>query len=211
MPTSQFTMPVSIHIPTSPQASIRTRTRAEPLFANPRRASDVSYFRPRRASSCAFAVKSKFANPPRAESPQAADGEGGGGSSHAQEAKGAGARVLTGGGRPPNLPRGYFVQPTVFTGVTPDMRIWQEEIFGPVLAIVTFRTEQEAVRIANDTPYGLGGAVCSADPQVLPQRALRKYGSSLPQSKLCGITENLFPEASCVGMMENFYPKASSV
>jgi betaine-aldehyde dehydrogenase len=74
-----------------------------------------------------------------------------------------GATLLTGGSRPPGLNTGYFVSPTVFTDVTPDMSIWNEEIFGPVLAVRTFRDEDEAIRLANDTPYGLAGAVLSAD------------------------------------------------
>lgn len=79
-----------------------------------------------------------------------------------------GATLLTGGGRPAGegCPSGgYFVQPTVFTHVTPGMRIWREEIFGPVLAVMTFTSEQEALQLANDTEYGLGGAVISADAE----------------------------------------------
>jgi aldehyde dehydrogenase (NAD+) len=71
-----------------------------------------------------------------------------------------GARLLTGGKERPNgLDRGYFVQPTVFTDVTPEMTIAQEEVFGPVLAVIPYADEDEAVRIANDSPYGLGGYV----------------------------------------------------
>jgi aldehyde dehydrogenase (NAD+) len=70
-----------------------------------------------------------------------------------------GARLLTGGeGRPDDL-RGYFVRPTVFTGVRNDMRIAREEIFGPVLAIIAYRDEDDAVAIANDTTYGLSAYV----------------------------------------------------
>lgn len=75
-----------------------------------------------------------------------------------------GATLLCGGnGRPAGLDRGYFIQPTVFVDVTPDMRIAQEEIFGPVLAVLTYRDEAEAIRIANGTPYGLGGFVFTKD------------------------------------------------
>jgi aldehyde dehydrogenase (NAD+) len=71
-----------------------------------------------------------------------------------------GARLLTGGTeRPKGLNRGYFVQPTVFSDVTPEMTIAQEEVFGPVLAVMPYADEDEAVRIANDSPYGLGGYV----------------------------------------------------
>ena len=74
-----------------------------------------------------------------------------------------GAQLAAGGpGRPAGLSRGFFVQPTVFVGVRPDMRIAQEEIFGPVLAILGYRDEDDAVRIANDTPYGLAAYVQSA-------------------------------------------------
>lgn len=77
-----------------------------------------------------------------------------------------GARVVCGGlGRPDGLDRGYFIRPTVFADVRPDMTIAQEEIFGPVLAVLTYRNVDEAVEIANDTCYGLGGYIFSADPQ----------------------------------------------
>jgi acyl-CoA reductase-like NAD-dependent aldehyde dehydrogenase len=77
-----------------------------------------------------------------------------------------GARLLTGGVEPPEgLDRGYFVRPTVFSDVRSDMTIAQEEIFGPVLAIIPYDTEAEAVEIANDTIYGLAGGVWSGDPE----------------------------------------------
>jgi aldehyde dehydrogenase (NAD+) len=77
-----------------------------------------------------------------------------------QSAVDEGARLLTGGTERPNgLDRGYFVQPTVFTDVTPEMTIAQEEVFGPVLAVIPYADEDEAVGIANDSPYGLGGYV----------------------------------------------------
>jgi len=76
-----------------------------------------------------------------------------------------GARLLTGGPEAPEgLEKGFFVRPTVFSDVTTQMTIAQEEIFGPVLCILPYDTEDEAVRIANDTIYGLAGAVWSADP-----------------------------------------------
>ncbi|HET6234205.1 MAG TPA: aldehyde dehydrogenase family protein [Acetobacteraceae bacterium] len=75
-----------------------------------------------------------------------------------------GAELVTGGpGRPENLNRGYFVRPTVFAGVRNDMTIAREEIFGPVLAILPYRDEAEAIRLANDTLYGLAAYVQSAD------------------------------------------------
>ena len=75
-----------------------------------------------------------------------------------------GARLVAGGsGLPEGVNRGYFVRPTVFADVSNDMRIAQEEIFGPVLSIIPFETEEEAIQIANDTPYGLTNYVQSQD------------------------------------------------
>ena len=77
-----------------------------------------------------------------------------------------GAKLVCGGlGRPEGLEQGYFVRPTIFSEVTPEMRIAREEIFGPVLAIMPYRDEQDAVTIANDTVYGLGAHVQSADAE----------------------------------------------
>jgi acyl-CoA reductase-like NAD-dependent aldehyde dehydrogenase len=73
-------------------------------------------------------------------------------------------RLVAGGGRPKGLERGWFVQPTVFADVKNDSVIAQEEIFGPVLSIIRYGSEAEAVKIANDSAYGLGGSVWSADP-----------------------------------------------
>jgi acyl-CoA reductase-like NAD-dependent aldehyde dehydrogenase len=75
-----------------------------------------------------------------------------------------GAKLLTGGvSAPEGLDHGYFVRPTIFSEVDPDSTIAQEEIFGPVLSIIPYETEAEAVEIANDTVYGLAGAVWSGD------------------------------------------------
>lgn len=78
-------------------------------------------------------------------------------------AKGDGARLVAGGGRAngPGLEKGFFVQPTVFADVRNDMKVAAEEIFGPVLSIIPFDDEEEAVAIANDTPYGLASGVWS--------------------------------------------------
>ena len=77
-----------------------------------------------------------------------------------------GARVVVGGlGRPDGLKRGYFAKPTIFSGVNNSMTIAQEEIFGPVLVIIPYSDEDQAIAIANDSPYGLAGAIWSADPQ----------------------------------------------
>lgn len=75
-----------------------------------------------------------------------------------------GAKLLCGGlDRPEGLSRGYFVRPTIFSEVRPDMRIAQEEIFGPVLCLIPYQDEEDAIRIANDTIYGLGSHVQSGD------------------------------------------------
>jgi len=76
-----------------------------------------------------------------------------------------GATLVAGGtGRPSEVNRGYYVRPTVFGDVTPQMKIAREEIFGPVLSIMSYDTEDEAIEIANDTPFGLAGFVQSRDP-----------------------------------------------
>ncbi|OBI04247.1 aldehyde dehydrogenase [Mycolicibacter heraklionensis] len=75
-----------------------------------------------------------------------------------------GAQIAFGGKRPAHLERGYFVEPTLFVGVDNGMRIAQEEIFGPVAVVIPFADDDEAVRIANDTRYGLAGGVWSGDP-----------------------------------------------
>ncbi|MEK3797477.1 aldehyde dehydrogenase family protein [Peribacillus sp. FSL H8-0477] len=79
--------------------------------------------------------------------------------------KNEGATLLCGGYKleDEELSRGYFIAPTIFTDTTPEMRIVQEEIFGPVLVIQTFETEEEAITLANGTKYGLAGAVFTAD------------------------------------------------
>jgi acyl-CoA reductase-like NAD-dependent aldehyde dehydrogenase len=85
-----------------------------------------------------------------------------------------GAKLVTGGAEAPEgLDKGFFVKPTVFSEVRNDMTIAQEEIFGPVLAILPYDTEDEAVEIANGTPYGLAGAVWSADPAKAEKVARR--------------------------------------
>jgi acyl-CoA reductase-like NAD-dependent aldehyde dehydrogenase len=77
-----------------------------------------------------------------------------------------GAKLITGGVEPPDgLEKGYFVRPTVFSEVNSDMTIAQDEIFGPVLVIIPYDKEEDAIRIANDTAYGLAAGVWSGDPE----------------------------------------------
>jgi len=76
-----------------------------------------------------------------------------------------GARLVRGGGRPTHLERGYFVEPTVFDGVDCSMTIAKEEIFGPVVSFLEYDDVQDAAAKANDTIYGLHGAVYTADPE----------------------------------------------
>jgi acyl-CoA reductase-like NAD-dependent aldehyde dehydrogenase len=91
------------------------------------------------------------------------------------QGKREGARLVAGGGRPAAFPRGYYVEPTIFSDVRSRMTIAQEEIFGPVLAILPYDSEEEAVAIANDTIYGLGGGVWAgtADRAIAVARRLR--------------------------------------
>lgn len=79
--------------------------------------------------------------------------------------KAEGARLAVGGGRPAHLNRGYFIEPTVFAGVSNDMTIAREEIFGPVLSVIPCDDEEDAIRIANDTIFGLNSSVFTDDPE----------------------------------------------
>lgn len=85
---------------------------------------------------------------------------------HIERGVQAGAKLLCGGGRPADLPRGYFIRPTVFTEVPLDSALWNEEIFGPVLCVRSFTSEAEAVALANDSEFGLVASVLSGNPEA---------------------------------------------
>jgi aldehyde dehydrogenase (NAD+) len=92
-----------------------------------------------------------------------------------------GARMVCGGlGRPDALAKGYFTKPSVFVDVAPDMTIAKEEIFGPVLAVIPYSNEDEALRIANESPYGLGGYVFARD-----RRKGYDFASGLRAGRVC--------------------------
>ena len=74
-------------------------------------------------------------------------------------------KLVTGGGRPKDLNRGYFVELTIFSNVTSDMTIAKEEIFGPVVSVMPYENEEDAIRIANNSSYGLSGAVFTKDQE----------------------------------------------
>jgi aldehyde dehydrogenase (NAD+) len=90
-----------------------------------------------------------------------------------------GATLATGGpDLPNNLNKGYFIKPTIFTDVTNDMQIAKKEIFGPVLSIIPFETEEEAIKITNDTEYGLGNYIQTEDKEKA-KRVAKKLRSGL--------------------------------
>lgn len=91
-----------------------------------------------------------------------------------------GATVLTGGlGRPEGFDKGWYVKPTIFSDVTNSMRIAQEEIFGPVLVMIPFKDEAEAIALANDTPYGLASYLQSSDKERIERVASQLRAGSV--------------------------------
>jgi acyl-CoA reductase-like NAD-dependent aldehyde dehydrogenase len=95
-----------------------------------------------------------------------------------QDAVAGGAKVRIGGARVKSA-RGLFFEPTVITGIRPEMKIWQEETFGPILPIVPYDTPEEAIRMANSTPYGLSGSVYSEDLEEARMYACRMETGSV--------------------------------
>ncbi|SCW81012.1 aldehyde dehydrogenase (NAD+) [Sphingobium faniae] len=98
--------------------------------------------------------------------------------------KAQGARLATGGGRPAYGQGGFFVEPTVFTHVTSDMTIAREEIFGPVISVLRYRDEEEAVAMANDSAYGLNGAIFTADQDKFHALARRIRSGTVAQNAI---------------------------
>jgi betaine-aldehyde dehydrogenase len=88
---------------------------------------------------------------------------------HVEEARHKGARILTGGRRPPQFARGFFYEPTVLTGVDHTHRIMREETFGPAIPIMAYRSFDEAIELANDCDYGLGANLYTNDPRKVKQ------------------------------------------
>jgi len=98
-----------------------------------------------------------------------------------QDAIGKGAKVICGGKRPDGL-NGAYYEPTILTGITPDMRVWHEETFGPVLPVVSYKTEEEAIKLANDTSYGLGAHVFTNDNELFRRVAGRLESAMVAQN-----------------------------
>lgn len=129
-----------------------------------------------------------------------------------------GATLLIGGeGRPDGLERGWFVRPTVFVNVTNDMRIAREEIFGPVLSVIGYATEQDAIAIANDTTYGLQSYVLSSDPARARRVAARLEAGRVvingaphePMAPFGGFKQSgIGRERGVVGLEAHLEPKA---
>lgn len=129
-----------------------------------------------------------------------------------------GAELVIGGlGHPPELEDGNFVKPTVFANVRPDMRIAREEIFGPVLSILTYKTEDEAIEMANDTEFGLIAYISSADPEkahrmarkIAAGRVLINTLSHDPLAPLGGFKQSgIGREGGIFGLEEFLEPKA---
>jgi betaine-aldehyde dehydrogenase len=119
-----------------------------------------------------------------------------------------GAKLVTGGGRPRGLDVGYYVEPTVFKDVSNDMRIAREEIFGPVLAVIPYDGEEDALRQANDSDYGLGGAVFTRDVEHGTEIARRMETGSVGVDHYDLPVEAPFGGVKCSGMGRELGPES---
>jgi acyl-CoA reductase-like NAD-dependent aldehyde dehydrogenase len=115
-----------------------------------------------------------------------------------------GARIVAGGTRPTDLPDGWYIQPTLFADARNDMRIAREEIFGPVLAAIPYDDEAEAIRLANDNPYGLSGAVFGADTGAVERVARRLRTGSVGLNAIAGDVGLPFGGVKASGMGREF-------
>jgi geranial dehydrogenase len=118
------------------------------------------------------------------------------------------ARLVAGGGRPANHNRGWFVEPTVFADVSNDAVIAQEEIFGPVLSIIKYSDEADAIRIANDSQFGLGGSVWSADSAHATAVARRVESGTVGVNGYMPALGSPFGGVKASGMGSEFGPEA---
>jgi acyl-CoA reductase-like NAD-dependent aldehyde dehydrogenase len=128
--------------------------------------------------------------------------------SYIAKGRSEGARLITGGDRPGHLDRGYFVSPTVFADVDNNSTIAQEEIFGPVLAVIPYATEDDAVRLANDSMYGLGGSVWSADTDRATAVARRVRTGSIGVNSYVNDPGSPFGGVKASGMGREMGPEA---
>jgi acyl-CoA reductase-like NAD-dependent aldehyde dehydrogenase len=117
--------------------------------------------------------------------------------SYLELGRGEGAKVVVGGGRPAAFPRGFYIEPTVFRDVTNDMRIAREEIFGPVVVVIGYDGQDEAIAIANDSDYGLGGGVFSPDRERATAVARRVSTGTI------GVNSASFPMEAPFGGIKN--------
>lgn len=103
--------------------------------------------------------------------------------SQVEDARSKGANIVTGGKRPSGLTGAYY-EPTLITNVTKDMRVWTEEVFGPVLPVVSFEFEDEAIQLANDTKYGLGAFVFTTDKKCMSRVSRELQSGMVSQNNL---------------------------
>jgi aldehyde dehydrogenase (NAD+) len=120
--------------------------------------------------------------------------------SYIARGKAEGATLLTGGGRPDGLEKGWFVQPTVFGEVSNQMSIAREEIFGPVVVVIAYDTLDEAIALANDSDYGLHGAIFTASDETAYKVASRIHSGTVSVNKFMYNIEAPFGGVKCSGV-----------